>query len=185
MSILDPEFELNPKPFVVQMTIAGIFMLFVFVGFNIYTQSALIAAFASSVFLSFAVPDSHATDPRPMIGGYMVGIAIGISLSIVCQSTVSENIMGGFGALFGYAHISSSGIHPYSPAYTAFFAFLAFLITAFFMAATDTEHAPAVGIAVGLIINPWDLKTIVFLLIGISVLTVFKKSLERWMMNLI
>ena len=184
MSILDPEFEIDPKPFVVQMTIAGIFMLFVFVGFNIYTQSALIAAFASSVFLAFAVPDSHSTDPRPMIGGYMVSITIGVSLSLIYSSSVSEGILNGFGALFGYAHISS-GIYPYSPAYTAFFAFLAFIITAFSMATTDTEHAPAVGIAVGLIINPWTPQTLLFLGIGIVVLTGFKKVLERWMVNLI
>jgi hypothetical protein len=185
MSIIDPEFEINPKPYVVQMTIAGIFMLFAFVGFNIYTQSALIAGFSSSVFLAFAIPDSHSTDIRPMVGGYLVAILVGAFLSLIYMSALSHDILGAFGALFGLAHISSYGISPYSPAYIAFFAFLAFIITAFTMATTDTEHAPAVGIAVGMIINPWSIKTIAFLIIGISVLALLKKALEKWMVNLV
>jgi len=185
MSIFDPQFEINPKPYVIQMTLAGIFMLFVFVAFNIYTQSALIAAFSSSVFLAFTVPDSHSTDIRPMIGGYVVGMIIGAFFGIIYNSPLSGDFIGAFGNMLGFTHIKAGTLSPGSPAYTAFFAFLAFITTAFSMAATDTEHPPAVGISVGLVINPWKPETLIFIMGGILALTGFKKLFEKWMVDLI
>lgn len=181
MALFDPNFEIRPWPYIVQITIAGVFMMFIFAAFNLYTQTALVAALASSAFVAFTVPDSHATDPRPMLGGYVVGVAAGIIFSFIYHSpAVVCAVDNGMPAFFEGMGISVSG-----QSFTAFFAFLSFMTAAFTMAATDTEHAPGIGIAIGLVMNAWDIMTLVFIFSGIMFLTLSKKIFERWMIDLI
>ncbi len=181
MSLLDPSFEVNPWPYIIQISIAGLFMMFIFAAFNLYTQTALIAALASSAFVAFTIPQSHATDPRPMLGGYLVAMFIGILFSMAYHSPPVVNaIDNGLPIFFDRLGFAVSG-----QSFAAFFAFLSFMSAAFTMAATDTEHAPAIGVAVGLVINPWNIMTLVFILIGIVFLTLFKKLFDRWMIDLI
>ncbi len=181
MSLLDPSFEVNPWPYIIQISIAGLFMMFIFAAFNLYTQTALIAALASSAFVAFTIPQSHATDPRPMFGGYLVAMFIGILFSMAYHSPMVVNaIDNGLPLFFDKLGFAVSG-----QSFAAFFAFLAFMTSAFTMAATDTEHAPAVGVAVGLVINIWDIKTLIFILLGITFLTLSKKVFENRMIDLI
>ncbi len=181
MSIFDPNFEVHPWPYILQISIAGIFMVFIFAAFNLYTQTALVAALASSAFVAFTVPQSHTTDPRPMLGGYLVGIVVGIIFSAMYHSPAVQNaIESGVPIFFEKLGFAVSG-----QSFMAFFAFLAFMSSAFTMAATDTEHAPAIGIAIGLVMNPWTYSTLAFIMAGIVFLVVSKKLFERWMIDLI
>jgi hypothetical protein len=181
MSLFDPNFEVHPWPYIIQISIAGTFMMFIFAAFNLYTQTALVASLASSAFVAFTVPNSHATDARPMLGGYIVAVIVGIAISLIYHSAgVVDAIDNGLSALFGNIGFSVGG-----QASMAFFAFLAFMTAAFTMAATDTEHAPAIGIAIGLVMNRWDIMTLLFIFTGILFLIGFKKLFERWMIDLI
>jgi len=55
----------------------------------------------------------------------------------------------------------------------------------FIMVATDTEHAPAAGIALGLVLNDWDYKTIIFILVAVVLFSVMRKILKPKLFNLI
>jgi hypothetical protein len=52
------------------------------------------------------------------------------------------------------------------------------------MTITNTEHAPAAGIALGLVINQWTYLTIIFILIAIIWMASVKKILRPYLMNL-
>jgi len=58
-------------------------------------------------------------------------------------------------------------------------------LSIFIMAVTNTEHPPAAGIALGLLINKWDWMTIIFILFAISWLTGVRKILNPYLMDLI
>ena len=58
-------------------------------------------------------------------------------------------------------------------------------IAIFIMAVTNTEHPPAAGIALGLVINTWGWMTIVFILCAIAWLTIVRKLLKPYPMDLI
>jgi CBS-domain-containing membrane protein len=58
-------------------------------------------------------------------------------------------------------------------------------ISIFIMAVTNTEHPPAAGISLGLVINPWSLVTIIFILCAIIWLAVIRKILKPYLMDLI
>jgi hypothetical protein len=53
------------------------------------------------------------------------------------------------------------------------------------MVATDTEHAPAAGISLGLILNDWDYTTIIFIIISITLMTLLRKALKPKLIDLI
>jgi hypothetical protein len=53
------------------------------------------------------------------------------------------------------------------------------------MAVTNTEHAPAAGIALGLVINRWDYLTIIFIFLAILWLVGIKILLKKYLMDLI
>ncbi len=189
MDLIDPKFELDPLPYVLQTGLAGLFMIFILAVFNTVTETALIAALASSAFLAYSVPESHSTEPRPLLGGYIVGISVGVLFTIILYSPYTYLIIHGIAGVHGINRVigsmESAGVLHQVTSYTLVFAFMSFMSAAFIMVATDTEHAPAAGIAVGLVINPWNIGTILFIFAGILFIAGSKRLFERWMMDLI
>ena len=53
------------------------------------------------------------------------------------------------------------------------------------MAMTNTEHAPAAGIALGLVISRWDYLTILVIVLAIIWLFSIKFILRKYLMDLI
>lgn len=49
----------------------------------------------------------------------------------------------------------------------------------FIMTVTNTEHAPAAGIALGLVINRWDYLTIIFIIVAIIWMASIKIVLKK------
>ena len=56
--------------------------------------------------------------------------------------------------------------------------------TMFLMAITNTEHVPGISVALGLVINDWSWYTIVFILIGIMLISLIQRKLKNWMIGL-
>jgi hypothetical protein len=52
------------------------------------------------------------------------------------------------------------------------------------MVITNTEHPPASGIALGLVINEWTFHTIIFILVGVFVLFLVKRFLGSILIDL-
>jgi CBS-domain-containing membrane protein len=65
------------------------------------------------------------------------------------------------------------------------FGALAVGIAIFLMTITNTEHAPAAGIALGLVINQWSIKTIIFIIVAILWMSMVRKLLKPHLINLI
>ena len=53
------------------------------------------------------------------------------------------------------------------------------------MVITNTEHPPAAGMSLGLVLNQWDHTTIIFILGAVTVMSVIKKLLRNKLMDLI
>jgi len=52
------------------------------------------------------------------------------------------------------------------------------------MTITNTEHAPAAGIALGLVINNWDYTTIIFILLAVLWLVTIKTAFKKYLISL-
>ena len=101
-----------------------------------------------------------------MIGGYLVGIAVGCLIGTI-------NLALDFDQVFG-AH-----------AVTILSGAFATALAMFIMVVTKTEHPPAAALALGLVLNEWNLLTILVILAGIVSLSIFKRLILPVLMDLI
>jgi CBS-domain-containing membrane protein len=130
------------------------------------TQTVLIASLGASAFIAFAVPLSLHSSPRHMIGGYVVGILAGGSMSYLYTS---------LGVSVPFVENAAMII----------FCALATSTAMFVMVVTRTEHPPAAALALGLVLNEWNMLTIGVVLAGIVGLSLFKRLVLPLLMDLL
>jgi len=58
-------------------------------------------------------------------------------------------------------------------------------LSIFIMVITNTEHPPAAGTALGIVIQGWSYSTILVILIAISLLSLTKYLLKSWLKDLV
>ncbi len=129
------------------------------------TQTVLIASLGASAFIAFAVPLSLHSSPRHIIGGYVVGIVAGCLMSLSHQAVDISPFVG--------------------QAAMIVFGALAMAIAMFLMVVTKTEHPPAAALALGLVLNEWDLLTLGVVLAGAAGLSLFKRLVLPMLMDLL
>ena len=167
MRLFDRKFRKNIHRYIFQCTLATLTILAVLFFLDVLSETAIIAALGASTFVVFAIPNSYSSDPRRLIGGYIVGIVVGI----VCY--------------YFSINFPESNFFTNTEMSLIVFGAIAVGIAIFIMAVTNTEHPPAAGIALGLVINPWSWITIVFILCAIIWLTSVRKILKPYLLDLI
>jgi len=100
-----------------------------------------------------------------MIGGYVVGIISGSAMAML-SSLVQVSAIPGH-------------------AVTIIFGALAISMAMFVMVVTRTEHPPAAALALGLVLNEWDLLTLAVVLAGVIVLSIVKRLVLPVLLDLI
>jgi len=165
-SILDKHFKENKLQYFLQCMLAALTLVAILFFLDVLTRTAIIAALGSSAFTIFALPKKYSADPRRLLGGYAVGMSLGILFS-VCSST--------FGLLSFIESETTRLIICGS---------LAVGLSIFIMTMTNTEHAPAAGIALGLVLNPWDEVTLLFIVVALLWMATVRHLLKPWLINL-
>ena len=153
------------RRYVLQCSLASVVVLALLLVLDVVTQTVLIAALGASTFIAFAVPRSLQSGPRYLIGGYVVGLAVGSLMGTLnnvmplADSTLAYPVMVLFGAL-------ATGL--------AMFA----------MVITKTEHPPAAALALGLVLNEWSLLTLLVVLAGAVGLSICKQLVLPMLLDL-
>ena len=155
----------NYRRYALQCSLAGATVLALLLVLDAVTQTVLIAALAASAFIAFAVPRSLHSDPRHLIGGYVVGIIFG-------------SAMAGLDSLFGVTNPMLAH------AVMVFFGAIAISLAMFFMVVTRTEHPPAAALALGIVLNEWNLLTLAVVLTGVILLSLVKQIVLPWLLDL-
>ncbi len=128
--------------------------------------TAIIASLGASTFIKFTTPNSYLARPRPFLGGYLIGIITGLLAWYLANFHFFVKLIG----------------DPQTT--TVVFGGIAVGMAIFLMSITSTEHAPASGVALGLVINTWDYRTILFILGAITFLTVIGQLLKPYLLDL-
>jgi CBS-domain-containing membrane protein len=163
--LIDPKFLPNRARYVLQCLLVGCTMLGVLLFLDSVYQTVLIAGLGASSVVAFSAPSLRASRPRCLIGGYMVGITVGCALSLLVSVAgdslwLSENA---FRIVLGAVAVG---------------------LTMFLMVTTNTEHPPGAAIALGFVLNEWDLMTIVVVVTGIVLISVVKELARNWLIDL-
>jgi CBS-domain-containing membrane protein len=164
---IDKKFKTNPFKYIVQCFLASLTVVAVLLFLDILNETAIITALGASAFIVFVMPTQYSSDPRRLIGGFFVGLIVGFIFYILSNLTIFEELIENQTTLlviFGALSVGSS---------------------IFIMAVTNTEHAPAAGISLGLVINNWDFLTIIFIIIAIIWLSSVRIILKKYLMDLI
>ncbi len=160
MRFIDTKFKNNYKQYILQCSLAFIVTFIIFLFIDLISSLVILASFGASTFIAFTMPWGYAAKPRNLIGGYIVGSIIGV-------------LMYEFLCLMGHSNLSlliSSA--------------LCVALTSFIMVITDTEHPPAVGMALGLVINQWSFVSIFITLSAIVLLSISKELVKPRLINL-
>jgi CBS-domain-containing membrane protein len=156
----------NIRSYLLQCSLAAVVVLVLQLVLDAVTQTVLIAALGASTFIAFAVPRSLYSSPRFLIGGYLVGIFVGSLMSTLNTAFTFPQPV--------FAHASM-----------VVFGALATGLAMFAMVVTKTEHPPAAALALGLVLNEWDLLTLVVVIVGVIALSIFKQLILPILMDLL
>ena len=134
---------------------------------DVESHPAVLGSLGASSFIAFAMPEAQVSRPRFLIGGYIVGIIVGTVFFFLSQFLLSANL-----------DISEDVALPMLAAAAVGFSI-------FVMVVFDLEHPPASGLALGLVINEWSIRTLVVVLCGIMLLSGLKSILRPMLKNLL
>jgi CBS-domain-containing membrane protein len=168
--ILDEKFRKNKVRYIFQCALATLSVFIILLAFDVMTNAVIIAALGSSVFIVFAMPEAQVSRLRFLIGGYIVGIAV----ACLCHHL----------SLLSLWSLMTWVPFIHEPSHVVFGA-MAVGLAIFVMVITDTEHPPAAGLTLGLIVSEWSYMTIVVVFVGIISLSVIKIVLKPVLKNLL
>ncbi len=135
-------FDKNLKPRiknpVFQCTLATLCLIIILLVQNALFSEAIVVSVASTAFSIFVFPDSIASTPRRVIGGQIVAILAGSLIFIILHLPSVESAAADAQLVQSIAAALAVG--------------LGLLL----MVATNTEHPPAAGVALGIVIDPWQ-----------------------------
>lgn len=155
-----------------QSALATVSLIVILLVEDTVLRAAIVVAVASTAFTIFVVPNSVAASPRRVIGGHLVAVIAGTIfwslLSIPALASASEE---------------SRYVLDIMAALSVGLSML--LLSMLLMVATDTEHPPAAGTALGLVIYEWSWSAVVFILVSSVVLSAVRIALRPRLVNLI
>ena len=129
-------------------------------------RAALVAAIASTAFVVFLYPLSEQAGHGASSGGHFIALLIASGLAAVAGTQVGTRWISDVPTLF------------------AVYAALGVGASMLAMAATNTEHPPAAGTALGVVAHGFDWDLIVFVTSAVVILSLAHRVLRSRMTNL-
>jgi CBS-domain-containing membrane protein len=164
--MIDPKVKSSLGSYIFQSLLATVAILLVLIFLDILEHTAIIATLGASSFIVFIMPNSYISLPKQVLGGYLLGILCGC----LCFF-----LMSAFGHLLSMVPMK---------VFVVALGALAVGGAAFLMSVLNIEHPPAVGVALGLVLNQWNHQTVVFIIIAIIVMLVVKRLLQPILIDL-
>lgn len=166
LKLIDPNFKQNYKKYIFQCALAAAASLLIFLLVDMISSMIILASFGASAFIAFTMPLGYAAKPRNMIGGYFCGSVTGLFFYFLYQLMIIH-------VAFQYIDLT-----------LVILSALCVGITSFVMVLMDMEHPPAVGMALGLVINEWTYLSITITLLAIIALSIMREALKKHLINL-
>jgi len=167
MRILDRRFHKHVARYLLQCALATLAVLAILLVLDVITHAVIIASLGASSFIAFAMPHTNASRPRYLVGGYVCGTVSGVAMHALAEA-VGDPVLGPWtirgDVLFGAASVG---------------------LAIFLMVITDTEHPPAAGLALGVVLAEWHTLALIVPIVGIVALSVARLAMKPILINLI
>ena len=167
MRLLDRNFRQRLPKYLFQCGLATLALIIILLIQDAVLRAAIVVAIASTVFIVFIIPDSVAATPRKVIGGHVVAVIIGSILFAILSIPAIDVVVKDSSYIIDLIAALSVGL------------------SILLMVMTDTEHPPAAGTALGLIIPGWSWSAVVFIICGALILSMMRLVLRPKLVNLL
>ena len=151
--VTDRKFRRYWKSYLFQCGLSMVALLVILLVVDVVLRAAIVVAIALTAFIVFIAPHSQASTPRRVIGGHVVPVVVGTSFSLVYLVPDWGDLVSASNLVRDLIAVVSVGI------------------STLLMVLTDTEHPPAAGTALGLVVVGWAPSSVVFVLVGAIVLS--------------
>jgi CBS-domain-containing membrane protein len=162
---IDRKFLSHPKRYVFQTALATGTLAAVLVIGGALSNVAIITAIAASAFLVFIGPDQRLAQPRRVIGGHLTGCLAGLA-GALALGLIHDHVSG---AAFVDEVIAAIAVG-------------AGIIA---MGMSDTEHPPAAGTVLGLVLGAHAIESAVVLMLAILMIHAARQLLRPWLVDLL
>ncbi len=129
-------------------------------------RAALIGSLASTAFVLFLYPHSRQADPRHAIGGHAVAVVSAAPFAVLAGGVAHDGFVDGGSMLFIIYATAALGV--------------AMLV----MALTSTEHPPAAGASLALVVHGLHMDLVVFIAVAVLLMSAAHQMLISRMHNL-
>jgi len=153
---IDAEFRQHWKSYVLQSMLATV-AVFIALYFLSMQHAVIIASLGATAFIVFAMPENITAQTRNVIGGHIVGLFCGFLFSLIPHPSLLSSLL------------------VYSLAVGA---------SIFIMVVTDTEHPPASGTALGVVMTGITLNVLIAVVLSIIILSVIHRLCKPYLKDL-
>ena len=165
-TFIDREFRANVWRYVLQSLMATAAIAGILFFFDPGSQMGVVTGLGATAFIAFTMPHTRAAMPRSMVGGYVMCMLIAV---LFYELSKFEPIVR---------------LHETTAWGWQVFVACGLGTAIFIMVVTDTEHAPAAGAALGIMLNPWTYVTLASVLFGVGLMALLRGLLAPHMLNL-
>lgn len=165
--LFDPNLRGRAGNYIAQSAMATLAMMAILLLEDVVLRAAIVVAMASTVFTIFVVPNSVAATPRKVIGGHVMGVVAGSLVAAIIGLPSIAPIVEDSRLLFDSLAALTVGL------------------SIALMVVMDTEHPPAAGAALGLVVHGWALSSVGVILIGAVALSIVRLVLRPKLVNLL
>jgi CBS-domain-containing membrane protein len=166
VNVFDDRFKARKKRYILQCGLATCAVFVVLFVLDAVMNTTIIASLGASAFIAFVFPHARLSRPRFLIGGYLIGTVVGCACSYLPSLPLLTQLP-----------LASAWLNQVSGAVSVG-------LTIFLMVITNVEHPPAAGLALGFVLNVWNLWTVVVVLGGIALLAATKTLLKPALVDL-
>jgi CBS-domain-containing membrane protein len=165
MDRIDQQFRTHARQYLAQAALATGTLAIVLIIEDALTNVALITAIAASAFLVFIGPNVRLAAPRRLMGGHFVGCCVGLAGALVL-SLVRADVSN---AILARNLIAAMAVG----------------VGIVVMGATDTEHPPAAGTVLGLVLGADAIENALLVMLAIGLINAARALLRRWLADLL
>jgi len=163
IKIIDAHFKAQKHHYFLQCLMATAAVMIILLSIDTVFKEVMIASFGATAFTIFALPHFRTSRARCVAVGYVIGIVLGVGLRLLADAMV---LAWGIHAI--YSIMGALGVG----------------LSLLFMTITNSEHPPAAGLTLGLVLQGFHIESLLIIYGSVMILLVIKHFLRHWLINL-
>lgn len=160
-------FRSHKKQYTLQTLLAIVALFITLLALHNISNAFILASIGATTVIIFTSPNTPKHGAKHLIGAYIIGLTIGTIFNFIQEYTLTTSMF--------------LNLQHFAP---ELFGAMSVGCTMFIMYSSHLRHPPVAGIALGLVLHEWTIGIIYGALAAIIVLTLIRRILSPYLINL-